>query len=67
MALNALAAQSQDLADLVTELISKEQQSAAPAGDAVMLGDAQGGSETGGVDMRPLPEALPPRRMQALI
>jgi len=65
MALNAIAAQNQDLADLVAEDLAKIQKGS--AGQALMLGGAQGGSDTGNVDQRPLPGMLPPRRMQALV
>lgn len=65
MAMNALAAQSQELADLVTEFIAKMQHG--EAGQALMAGGAVGGPETGGVDQRPLPDKLPPRRMMALV
>lgn len=65
MALNSLAVQSQELADLVVEFMAKMQQGS--AGQALMVGDAEGGPETGGVDMRPLPEKLPPRREMALV
>lgn len=65
MALNAIAAQSQELADLVYEALSKIQQG--DAGQSLLVGGAQGGPETGGVDMRPLPDKLPPRRVNALV
>lgn len=64
-AINALAAQSEDLANLVVEFIGKIQQG--EAGQALMFGNAEGGAETGGIDMRPLPNKLPPRRIQALV
>jgi intein/homing endonuclease len=64
-ALNALAAQSQDLADLVQEFMAKQQGQAEVA--APMFGGATGGPATGGIDQRPLPEKLPPRRAQALV
>jgi hypothetical protein len=65
MAINAIAAQSQELADLVVEFLAKIQQGS--AGQSLLPGNAQGGPETGGVDMRPLPEKLPPRREAALV
>lgn len=53
MALNALAAQSQELADLVREYLMREQAQQQPG--------------LTGVDSRPLPDKLPPRREAALV
>jgi hypothetical protein len=67
-ALNALAAQSQDLADLVSEFLAREQSAQQDqAVAAPMFGAATGGPATGGVDQRPLPDARAPRRQQALV
>jgi hypothetical protein len=65
LALQAIEAQSPDLFQLVSEFMSLMQKGT--AGQAMMPGDAQGGPETGGVDQRPLPEVLPPRREAALV
>lgn len=65
-AINAIASQSQDLADLVTEFLGQLQQQSAGQ-SPVMYGGAEGGADTGGVDMRPMPDKLPPRRQQAMI
>ena len=54
-ALNALSVQSQELGDLVKEFLTKLQQEQAQ------------GTTPSGVDMRPLPDKLPPRRAGALV
>lgn len=54
-ALNALSVQSQELGDLVKEFLTKLQQEQAL------------GTTPSGVDMRPLPDKLPPRRAGALV
>ena len=65
MALNALAAQSQELAQLVTEfigLMQNGQSNAVPA-----PGGSTATAASGGVDQRALPQVLPPRRQAALV
>jgi hypothetical protein len=57
MAISNLQGQSPELADLVRQILAQQQQ-----GD-----DGGGGGGSGGIDMRPLPEKLPPRRAAAMV
>ena len=57
MALQSIAAQSPELAQLVQQFMSMQQQ-------GEDQGQGQGGA---GVDMRPMPDKLPPRRQAAMV
>jgi hypothetical protein len=65
MALQNLEAQSPDLAQLVLQEVHRLQAQGQSQNQPSMGGAL--GAAAAGVDMRPLPEILPPRRMAALI
>ena len=69
MAMGAIEAQSPELYQLVMEFMALMQQGS--AGQALTDPAAPGGStatkENGGIDARPLPDVLPPRREAALV
>lgn len=65
MALQAIEAQSPELLQMVMEFMKLMKNGL--AGQSMLPGDAQASPETGGVDQRPLPDVLPPRREAALV
>lgn len=66
MALQAIESQSPELLQLVQEFMVLMQQGQAGQGLGVQ-GGSNASPETGGIDTRPLPEVLPPRRESAMV